>query len=114
MALLSYLTHPSLFSFLPPSTTLRRYIRTIHATTVAEIGQLYCDIVSDASAGGLGRAETGDVANNLVATRMKLQRSKALQKNVFYEVSCTIIQCCAHPEDGCQVLSRRAVAKSAI
>ncbi|TDL16038.1 hypothetical protein BD410DRAFT_731828 [Rickenella mellea] len=74
-----------LFSFLPPSTTLRRYIRMTYATTVAEIGQLYCDILSHANAPTY--PEVRDIANNLTAIRTKLNRSKILRKHVVYELS---------------------------
>lgn len=96
----------SLFSFLPPSTTLRRYIRTTHATTIAELGELYCDIISYTEAhrysgggglfGGLNNnngsnnnsvVNPEELAKNLVATRSKLKRLSSLRVNVVYEVS---------------------------
>ena len=37
------------------------------------------------------KAKTEEIVQDLVAVRMKLRRSKALGKNVFYEVSVAII-----------------------
>ena len=74
----------SFFSFLPPATTLRRYLRTTYSTTAAEIGQLYCDVVSFAS--DRSRPENEKIVKNLMAIRMKLKRSMALRENVAYEV----------------------------
>lgn len=74
----------SLFSYLPPSTTLRRYIRMTHSTTVAEIGQLYCDIISYAHANS--HTEIDDIPKKLIAIRLKLKRTTAMKANVVYEV----------------------------
>jgi hypothetical protein len=41
----------SIFSFLPPSTTLRKYQRTSLATATGELGAIYCSIVSFANTG---------------------------------------------------------------
>ena len=74
----------SLLSFLPPSTTLRRYLRTTYATTAEQIGQLYCDIVSYATTPDGSEAE--DIGRGLIAVRMKLKRNLVLKQNVSYEV----------------------------
>ncbi|KAI0271253.1 hypothetical protein BC834DRAFT_432593 [Gloeopeniophorella convolvens] len=74
-----------IFSFLPPSTTLRRYQRHTFATAVTEIGSVYCSIVSYASA-----PDTEDpqhVIQSLIAIRLKLRRSIVLRTNIIYEFS---------------------------
>ena len=70
----------SFFSLLPPSTTLRRYIRTTYATTTSQIGQLYCDILSLATV--RDNVKTEEIVQNLVAVRMKLNRTRLLRRNV--------------------------------
>ncbi|TDL16189.1 hypothetical protein BD410DRAFT_755679 [Rickenella mellea] len=73
------------FSFLPPSTTLRRYIRLTYATTAAEMGQLYCNVVSFANAPWISDNER--ILKNLLAVRAKLNRSKVMKANVVYELT---------------------------
>lgn len=38
-----------IFSYLPPSSTLRQYQRLSHAATIAELGRVYCSVVGIAS-----------------------------------------------------------------
>lgn len=38
-----------IFSYLPPSSTLRQYQRLSHAATIAELGKIYCAVVGIAS-----------------------------------------------------------------
>lgn len=86
MALASSLTcgDLSILSFFPPSTTLRRYLRTTYATTAEQIGQLYCDIVSYATVPNGSQAD--DIVRGLIAVRLKLKRNLVLKQNVSYEV----------------------------
>ncbi|PAV21583.1 hypothetical protein PNOK_0154000 [Pyrrhoderma noxium] len=74
-----------IISFLPPSTTLRRYLRTTYATTAQQLGGAYCDVVSLSTVpeGPEGIA----IIKELMAIRMKLRRSTALMANVPYEFS---------------------------
>lgn len=74
----------SLFSFLPPSTTLRRYQRTSLATTVSEIGSIYCSILSFANS--RQTENTQEIVQSLIAIRAKLKRSLVLKTNIIYEV----------------------------
>lgn len=74
-----------IFSILPPSTTLRRYLRRTYATTASQIGQLYCDILSMATVRDAVRTEK--IVKNLIAVRMKLGRTRALRRNVAFEFS---------------------------
>lgn len=74
----------SVFSFLPPSTTLRRYQRNTLATTASEIGTVYCSIVSFANA--RNTEDTQEIIQSLIAIRMKLKRSVVLRTNIIYEV----------------------------
>ncbi|OBZ78595.1 Uncharacterized protein C57A7.05 [Grifola frondosa] len=76
-----------LFSFLPPSTTLRRYQRTMMSTTVTELGAVYCSIVSFANTREHQEVNRGEIVQSLVAIRMKLKRSLVLKANVIYEFS---------------------------
>ncbi|THH04285.1 hypothetical protein EW145_g5635 [Phellinidium pouzarii] len=72
-------------SFLPPATTLRRYLRATCATTAEQIGYLYCDIISYATVPDGPHKEI--IIKDLFAIRMKLRRSLALMQNVTYEFS---------------------------
>ncbi|KAI0060820.1 hypothetical protein BV25DRAFT_1871013 [Artomyces pyxidatus] len=73
------------FSFLPPSTTLRGYMRNSLATTVSEIGTVYCSILSYANARYTEDAQ--EVMTSLIAIRLKLKRSIVLRTNIIYEFS---------------------------
>ncbi|KAL0959307.1 hypothetical protein HGRIS_014571 [Hohenbuehelia grisea] len=74
-----------IFSFFPPSTTIRRYQRTTLATTVSELGAIYCSIVSFAH---LPHEEAAQgIITSLIAVRSKLNRSMILRTNVVYEFS---------------------------
>jgi len=74
----------SIFSFLPPSTTLRGYQRQSLATTASEIGSVYCSIVSYATSSHM--EDSQNVIQNLIAIRLKLKRSIVLRANIIYEV----------------------------
>ncbi|KAF9813949.1 hypothetical protein IEO21_05385 [Rhodonia placenta] len=76
-----------IFSFLPPSTTLRRYQRAMLSTTSAELGAVYCSIVSFANTRGRHEVDRGEIIQTLVAIRMKLKRSVVLKTNIIYEFS---------------------------
>ncbi|KAF9220310.1 hypothetical protein BS17DRAFT_739428 [Gyrodon lividus] len=73
------------FSFLPPSTTIRSYQRRTLATTSAELGSIYCSIVSFANT--KKEEETAPVVSQLLSIRSKLKRSIVLKANVIYEFS---------------------------
>ncbi|KAF9483730.1 hypothetical protein BDN70DRAFT_956980 [Pholiota conissans] len=74
-----------IFSFLPPSTTIRRYQRNLLATTMAEMGTIYCNILSFANT--KHEAEIQDIVSSLLAVRNKLKKSATLNTNVIYEFS---------------------------
>ncbi|KDQ52942.1 hypothetical protein JAAARDRAFT_39659 [Jaapia argillacea MUCL 33604] len=78
-----------LASFLPPSTTLRRYQRRTFATSVNEIGAIYCSIISFANTpkDARGEAEQQEIIRSLIAIRAKLKRSIGLRENIIYEFS---------------------------
>ncbi|KAI9062294.1 hypothetical protein FKP32DRAFT_1677443 [Trametes sanguinea] len=76
-----------LFSFLPPSTTLRKYQRKTMATTVSELGAVYCSIVSFANTREHQEVARGEIVQSLVAIRLKLKRSLVLKTNIIYEFS---------------------------
>ncbi|XP_006457385.1 hypothetical protein AGABI2DRAFT_212754 [Agaricus bisporus var. bisporus H97] len=72
-------------SFLPPATTIRRYQRRLLSTTSAELGSIYCSIVSFANAPQ--EIEAQEIITCLIAIRSKLKRSAVLRQNVIYEFS---------------------------
>ncbi|KIK64040.1 hypothetical protein GYMLUDRAFT_40270 [Collybiopsis luxurians FD-317 M1] len=93
-----------IFSFLPPTFTIRKYQRSTLATTCAEVGVIYCAILSlfhgsasDASSTlyvresgkqPIGHSEHGQaIVARLIAIRGKLDRLKASRANVKYEIS---------------------------
>ncbi|EIW75984.1 hypothetical protein CONPUDRAFT_93215 [Coniophora puteana RWD-64-598 SS2] len=75
----------AIFSFLPPSCTIRAYQRRALATTAGELGGIYCSIVSYANV----RRGTNvqQIVQSLIAIRAKLNRTIALKTNVGYEIS---------------------------
>jgi hypothetical protein len=79
-----YLRFRSIFSFLPPSTTIRGYQRQSLSTTASEIGSVYCSIVSYATSPHM--EDPQNVIQSLIAIRLKLKRSIVLRANVIYEV----------------------------
>ncbi|KAI0070007.1 hypothetical protein K474DRAFT_1609486 [Panus rudis PR-1116 ss-1] len=78
-----------IFGFLPPSNTLRYYHRRVLATTVSELGSLYCSIVSFANTHRRQQSEVDrdSIVRSLIAIRMKLKRSMVLKTNIVYEFS---------------------------
>jgi len=76
----------SIFSFLPPSTTLRKYQRTTLATATGELGAIYCSIVSFANTGEHTSQDVQEIVQSLIAIRAKLKRSLVLKQNVIFEV----------------------------
>ncbi|KAF8628826.1 hypothetical protein AX17_005887 [Amanita inopinata Kibby_2008] len=72
-------------SFLPPSTTIRRYHRRMLATTCSELGTIYCRVLSFANS--RKRTEVPEIVTNLLAIRNKLRRAQSMQANVRYEVT---------------------------
>ena len=91
LRILTYYLGPSLFSFLPPSTTLRRYQRLMMSTTVAELGGVYCSIVSFANTHRQEDVDKRAIIQSLIAIRLKLKRSLVLKTNVVYEVISAIL-----------------------
>lgn len=69
---------------MPPSTTIRRYQRNLFATTMSEIGSIYCDILSFANT--KHEAEIQEIVSSLLAVRNKLRKSATLNTNIIYEV----------------------------
>ncbi|KAF9236881.1 hypothetical protein BU15DRAFT_63602 [Melanogaster broomeanus] len=74
-----------IFTYLPPSTTIRAYQRRTLATTSTELASIYCLAVSFAITKREG--ETAQVVSQLLPIRSKLNRSMVLKANVMYEVS---------------------------
>lgn len=77
-------TNPSIVSFLPPATTIRRYQRQLLSTTCGELGSIYCSIISFANT--RHEKEVQEIITSLIAIRSKLKRSVVLRQNVIYEV----------------------------
>ncbi|KAF8510808.1 hypothetical protein BU17DRAFT_55138 [Hysterangium stoloniferum] len=78
-------TASAIFSYLPPSTTIRRYHRTALSTTITEIGYLYCAIISYATT--RRELDSQTIINNMTALRSKLRRMRSQTANVGYEIS---------------------------
>ncbi|EPQ61261.1 hypothetical protein GLOTRDRAFT_54150 [Gloeophyllum trabeum ATCC 11539] len=78
-----------IFSFLPPSSSLRGYMRRILATTASETGALYCSIISFGNTPKELRTdyERQEIIRSLIAIRAKLKRSIVLRANIIYEFS---------------------------
>ncbi|KZP16769.1 hypothetical protein FIBSPDRAFT_1047238 [Athelia psychrophila] len=76
-----------IFSFLPPSTTLRYYQRASLATSSAELGVIYCAIVSHANSSTRGDDKIQLIVKSLIGIRSKLKRSLVLRTNIIYEFS---------------------------
>ncbi|KAJ7581095.1 hypothetical protein C8J56DRAFT_256925 [Mycena floridula] len=74
-----------IFSFFPPSTTIRKYQRATLATTSTEIGAIYCAILSFAYS--RDSKESEEITTSLIAIRSKLNRSAVLKANAIYEFS---------------------------
>ncbi|KAF8121514.1 hypothetical protein EV363DRAFT_907034 [Boletus edulis] len=74
-----------IFSFLPPVMTIRLYERKALATTIANIGSVYCSIISFANTRREG--ETAVIDQHLLAILNKLKRSIMLKENAVYEFS---------------------------
>ncbi|KAF9446717.1 hypothetical protein P691DRAFT_776668 [Macrolepiota fuliginosa MF-IS2] len=72
-------------SFLPPSTTIRRYQRRLLSTACNELGSIYCSIISFANT--RNEPEVQEIITSLIAIRSKLKRSVVLRANVIYEFS---------------------------
>ena len=75
----------SLASFLPPSTTIRKYHRNLLSTTSAMLGTVYCAILSFAST--KAEPEIQEIISSLLALRAKLNRSVIIRTNIDYEVT---------------------------
>ena len=60
------------------------------ATTVAEIGAVYCSVLSFANTRSSYEMEKGTIVQSLIAIRLKLKRSLVLRTNIVYEVSCSL------------------------
>ena len=55
------------------------------STTVAEIGSVYCSVVSFANTHGY-EMDKSAIVQSLIAIRLKLKRSLVLRTNIVYEV----------------------------
>ncbi|KAI0716122.1 hypothetical protein C8T65DRAFT_738161 [Cerioporus squamosus] len=64
-----------------------KYQRTMMSTTVAELGAVYCSIVSFANTREHQEVTRGEIVQSLIAIRLKLKRSLVLKANIVYEFS---------------------------
>ncbi|KAG1814722.1 uncharacterized protein BJ212DRAFT_1361725 [Suillus subaureus] len=74
-----------IFSLFPPSRTIRSYQRRTLATTSAELGSIYCSVVSYANSHV--DKDNSNIVQSLLAIRSKLKRSLVMKENVIYEFS---------------------------
>ncbi|KAE8239564.1 hypothetical protein A4X13_0g8141 [Tilletia indica] len=72
------------WSLLPPSRTIRRYTRSLSATTIAKLGEIYCLVMTSAVSPHQDRLE--GAAKNLMAVRAKLRRLAVVQGHTGYEL----------------------------
>ncbi|KAF8344985.1 hypothetical protein F5887DRAFT_968850 [Amanita rubescens] len=72
-------------SYLPPSTTIRKYHRKLLATTTSELGAIYCEVISFANS--RRQTELPEIITNLLAIRRKLKKAQATRRNARYEFS---------------------------
>ncbi|KAG1805409.1 hypothetical protein EV424DRAFT_278598 [Suillus variegatus] len=77
-----------IFSHFPPSTTIRSYQRRTLATTSAELGSIYCLVVSYANSHV--KKDNTITVRSLLAIRSKLKRSLVLKENFIYEVNTNV------------------------
>ncbi|KAH8827139.1 hypothetical protein DL96DRAFT_1669804 [Flagelloscypha sp. PMI_526] len=75
----------SIFSLLPPNTTLRSYHRNTLATVTSETGNIYCCVVSFANCHK--EVDTNKVVLSLSALRSKMLRILDMKENAIYEYS---------------------------
>jgi hypothetical protein len=74
----------SLASYLPPSTTIRKYHRRLISTTSVQLGTVYCAVLSFAST--KSEPEIQEIISCLLAIRAKLKHSLVIRGNIDYEV----------------------------
>lgn len=75
----------SIFSFLPPATTVRRYQRSGQSTVTVELGTIFCSVISIASSRDKTRQPA--LVKDLVLIRSKIRKFKAQASHAAYEVS---------------------------
>ncbi|CAD6889139.1 unnamed protein product [Tilletia controversa] len=69
---------------LPPSRTIRRYTRSLSATTISKLGEIYCLVMTSAVSPHQERLE--GASKNLMAVRAKLRRLAVVQDHAGYEL----------------------------
>ncbi|KAF8310786.1 hypothetical protein DL93DRAFT_2084164 [Clavulina sp. PMI_390] len=74
-----------LFSFLPPSVTVRRYQRVGQSTVMIELGTIACSVISIASSQKKERQPA--LVKDLISIRSKIRKLKAQSANASYEFS---------------------------
>lgn len=77
-----------IWSFVPPTSTLREYLRQSHASTIHRLGILHCKLIAFT----LNHDEGGDVdpavlSAEIISLRAKLRRLDARKAQVAYETS---------------------------
>lgn len=82
-------TSNSFVSYLPPSTTIRKYHRKLLATTTSELGTIYCEVISFANS--RRQTELPEIITNLLAIRRKLKKAQAIRRNARYEVGSSLV-----------------------
>lgn len=76
-----------LWSFLPPSSTLREYLRESHASSIHRTGIMHCRLLALTSDRGEGEVDPSKLTGDLIAQRQKLRRLAVLSTNTSYELS---------------------------
>ena len=62
------------------------------STTVAELGAVYCSVVSFANTQRDYELDRGAIIQSLIALRLKLKRSLVLRTNIVYEVCAEFVR----------------------
>lgn len=83
-----------IMAILPPSSTLRKYIRVSHATIVDQIAKLYCHVITIAALPPSSSSNpptdvmtSTEATKQLLTLRQKMRRLGVLKVNVAYEWS---------------------------
>lgn len=78
-----------IWSFLPPSSTLRQYLRHSHAASIHRLGTLHCKLISFTLKhdGDEGDVDPALLSAEIIALRAKLRQLDAKKEQVSYETS---------------------------
>lgn len=76
-----------IWSFIPPSSTLRQYLRRNHAASIHRAGALHCRLLAFTANHDELEVDPSRLSADLISHRQKLRRLDVLKNNVAYETS---------------------------